>query len=92
MDIGITQFADFLPFILSDISSSCFVSIDFELSGLAFPPNVPQINTPTVQERYLEGKEAAERYQILQVGLTICHENPKSGLYNTFYLPPSARC
>ncbi|KAJ5329534.1 CAF1 family ribonuclease [Penicillium brevicompactum] len=80
MDIGITNFSDYLPVILNDISSSCFVAIDFELSGLAFPPSVPSITTPTVQERYLEVKEAAERYQILQVGLTICHEDPHKGM------------
>jgi poly(A)-specific ribonuclease len=85
MDIGATKFSDFLPFILNDISSSCFVAIDFELSGLAFPPNGPQINTQTVQERYTEAKAAAERYQILQVGLTICHENSKNGMQRAHF-------
>ncbi|CAG7949794.1 unnamed protein product [Penicillium salamii] len=80
MEIEITNFPDYLPFILNDISSSCCISIDFELSGLAFPPST-RAETPTVQERYLEAKEAAERYQILQVGLTICHENPTTATY-----------
>jgi poly(A)-specific ribonuclease len=79
MDIGIKRFAEYLPFILNDISTSCFVSLDFEFSGLAFRPNIPT-KPPTVEERYLEAKEAASRYQILQVGLTICHENPKTGV------------
>lgn len=80
MDIGITLFPEYLPIILNDIASSCCVAIDFEFSGLAFPPSVPSTAAPTVQERYLEAKEAAERYQILQVGLTICHEDPKNGM------------
>jgi poly(A)-specific ribonuclease len=80
MDIGATSFAEYLPILLSDISSSCFVAIDFELSGLSFPPSAPQNKTQTVQERYAETKEAAERYQILQVGLTVCHEDPITGM------------
>ena len=80
MDIGATTFPGYFPFILNDISSSCFVSLDFELSGLAFPPSGPQTKTQTVQERYAEVKVAAERYQILQVGLTVCHEDPKTGM------------
>lgn len=80
MDVESTTFSDFLPFILDDISSSCFVAIDFELSGLSFPPSTPQTKTQTVQERYIEAKLAAERYQILQVGLTVCHEDLKNGM------------
>jgi hypothetical protein len=32
-----------------------------------------------LQERYADTKEAAEKFQILQVGLTIAHEDPVSG-------------
>jgi poly(A)-specific ribonuclease len=80
MDIGATSFPDYLPIILNDISSSCFVAIDFELSGLAFPPSAPQTKPQTMQERYTEARVAAERYQILQVGLTVCHENLRTGM------------
>ncbi|CAG7954199.1 unnamed protein product [Penicillium olsonii] len=80
MDIGTAKFPAYLPFILNDISSSCFIAMDFELSGLAFPPS-ERLETPTVQERYLEAKVAAERYQILQVGLAICHENSTTATY-----------
>ncbi|KOS47238.1 hypothetical protein ACN38_g1800 [Penicillium nordicum] len=81
MDVTAVTFADCLPSILNDISTSCFVSVDFELSGVAFKPNAPQSRTQTVQERYVEAKAAAERYQILQVGLTTCHEDKENATY-----------
>lgn len=34
----------------------------------------------TLQARYAEVKAAAEKYQILQVGLTICRENLVTGV------------
>lgn len=79
MDITAVTFPEYLPSILNDISTSCFVSVDFELSGVGFKPSKPQSKTQTVQERYVEAKAAAERYQILQVGLTTCHEDKENG-------------
>ncbi|KGO65592.1 Ribonuclease CAF1 [Penicillium italicum] len=81
MDVTAVSFPDCLPSILNDISASCFVSIDFELSGVVFKPNTPQSRPQTVQERYVEAKAAAERYQILQVGLTTCHEDKENATY-----------
>ena len=83
MDVTAVTFPDYLPSILNDISTSCFVSVDFELSGVVFKPNAPQSRPQTVQERYVEVKAAAERYQILQVGLTTCHEDKENGKQST---------
>ncbi|KAI2731979.1 hypothetical protein CBS147332_1118 [Penicillium roqueforti] len=81
MDITAVTFPDCLSSILNDISTSCFVSVDFELSGVAFKSSTPQSRPQTVQERYVEAKLAAERYQILQVGLTTCHEDKEKATY-----------
>ncbi|KAJ6118456.1 Ribonuclease CAF1 [Penicillium samsonianum] len=81
MDITAVTFPDCFPSILNDISTSCFVSVDFELSGVVFKPSTPQSQAQTVQERYVEAKAAAERYQILQVGLTTCHEDKENATY-----------
>jgi poly(A)-specific ribonuclease len=78
MEVTSANFSEYLPFILNDISASCFVSLDFELSGVAFAPFIPT-RPQTIQERYAQTKAAAEQYQILQVGLTICHENVETG-------------
>ncbi|KAE8154730.1 ribonuclease H-like domain-containing protein [Aspergillus avenaceus] len=46
----------------------------------------------TLQERYVEVKKAAEKYNILQIGLTICHEDTETGTYTlkpyNLYLNP----
>ncbi|KAJ6183986.1 hypothetical protein N7519_005287 [Penicillium mononematosum] len=81
MDVTAVNFPECLPSILNDISTSCFVAVDFELSGVVFKPGTPQSRPQTVQERYVEAKAAAERYQILQVGLTTCHEDKENATY-----------
>ncbi|CAI7585788.1 unnamed protein product [Penicillium palitans] len=81
MDVTAVTFPDCLPSILNDISTSCFVSVDFELSAVVFKRSTPQSRPQTVQERYVEAKAAAERYQILQVGLTTCHEDKENATY-----------
>ena len=68
---------------LTDISEALFVSFDLELSGVpskqARPGKRP--GKATLQERYLETKAAAERYQILQFGLTCVEQNMDKGIY-----------
>ncbi|KAJ6099323.1 hypothetical protein N7467_000858 [Penicillium canescens] len=81
MEVTSANFSEYLPFILNDISASCFVSLDFELSGVAFAPFIPT-RPQTIQERYAQTKVAAEQYQILQVGLTLCHENVETASYS----------
>lgn len=79
MDVNQHNFETHLPWLLKELAQSSFVAIDFEFSGiaLAFPAQGHRIIS--LQERYLENKCAAEKYQILQVGLTFCSENPKDG-------------
>jgi hypothetical protein len=79
MDITPNTFPFFLPRILDDIATCCFVSIDFEFSGIATSPAGPIGGTTTLQERYDEVKRSADKYSIVQIGLTLCHEDQESG-------------
>lgn len=67
-----------LPYILKDISECTFVALDFEFSGIPTHQAIAS-RRQTLQERYTESKAAAEKYQILQVGLTIAKEDPVAG-------------
>ena len=74
MDINATSFYGNLLDVFTTISESQFVSFDLELSGVSSKPQRPNDTTQTLQERYEEIKQAAERYQILQIGLTCVRE------------------
>ncbi len=71
--------------ILGAISRSHFVSFDLELSGIsgkqfkAKPTGQNEDGKQTLQQRYEETKAAAERYQILQLGLTCVEEDRDRG-------------
>lgn len=79
MDVDKTSFYPLLPGILTDISTAHFVTIDLELSGI--PTKDPAAGKPTLQQRYLETKAAAERYQILQIGITCVEQDVDSKKY-----------
>lgn len=88
MDVTNTTFYPLLLEILTDVSNSHFVAFDLELSGVpskqsAFAAQKPgaRPGKPTLQQRYTETKEAAERYQILQIGLTCVQQDAESGKY-----------
>ncbi|KAJ5611140.1 hypothetical protein N7510_007859 [Penicillium lagena] len=81
MDVVDATFHRHLPWILYELASCCFVSLDLELSGIAISPDKPGGEVQTLQERYVKVKAAAEKYQVLQVGLTICRENLVTGKY-----------
>ncbi|KAF5866425.1 hypothetical protein ETB97_011977 [Aspergillus alliaceus] len=81
MDITPKTFPFFLPRILDDIATCSFVSIDFEFSGIACPSAGPNSGKSTLQERYEEVKASANKYGIVQIGLTICHEDTETGTY-----------
>lgn len=70
-----------LPEILQHLSTCSFVALDFEFSGIAAQRSSSGSarRVAPLQERYADIKEAAEKFQILQVGLTISHEDPVSG-------------
>ena len=73
MDVNAANFSYVLPEILNDISCSSFVAFDLEFTGV---PSLPgqSVQDQTLQQRYADNKVAAEKYQILQVGLTVCRE------------------
>ena len=87
MDITYSNFQTYFPSILREISCSRFVSIDLELSGI--PPRQPYqarahgvgYAKQTLQQRYAETKAAAEKYQVLQLGLTCVEEDLGRGCY-----------
>ncbi len=77
MDINGNNFRAILPTILEAISRAHFVSFDLELSGI--PGRQTGRGKQTLQERYADTKKAAERYQVLQLGLTCVEENNERG-------------
>ena len=86
MDINCDNFNSQLPLILRAVSRSRFVSFDLELSGIPSKQrsrgtNVVQYDggRQTLQQRYTETKAAAERFQILQLGLTCVEEDLDRG-------------
>ncbi|KAL2864456.1 ribonuclease H-like domain-containing protein [Aspergillus lucknowensis] len=92
MDVTAQTFPYHLPRILEDLASSAFVAIDLEFSGIATAPQGRAGPPQTLQQRYQEVKEGADRYQILQVGLTFCHEDIEAAKYTlrpyNLYLSP----
>lgn len=81
MDIDRFNFPSQILGILDAISRAHFVSFDLELSGVASRSAVPATGKPTLQQKYQEVKEAAERYRILQFGLTCVEEDHENGRY-----------
>ncbi|KAF1344607.1 ribonuclease H-like domain-containing protein [Delphinella strobiligena] len=80
MDIDKTAFPARLLDILTAIAEANFVSFDLELSGV--PVKQPgDAGKPSLQDRYLETKEAAEKFQILQIGITCVKEEDDRGVY-----------
>lgn len=79
-----SYFKQLLP-LLHHIANANFVAFDLEMSGISvrsrFGPN-PQGHDngkPTLQQLYDETRTAAERYQVLQVGITCVEEDREKG-------------
>lgn len=83
MDVTKTSFYPLLLDILNDISESHFVAFDLELSGVPVKQAAAnkRVGRPSLQERYQEVKEAADKYSILQLGLTCVREDVDTGQY-----------
>jgi poly(A)-specific ribonuclease len=79
MDVDKVAFYPRLLQILEDLSTAHFVSLDFEFSGISSRQPGGGRQKQTLQERYAETKEAAERYRILQIGLTCVGQNDEPG-------------
>ncbi|CAE7187833.1 hypothetical protein P3342_008824 [Pyrenophora teres f. teres] len=73
MDIDAASFPHHLLGLFVNISEADFVSFDLELSGIPSRIQDKPARGPgrlTLEERYAETKMGADRYQILQVGIT----------------------
>lgn len=86
MEINRQTFHWQLPVVLQAVADAHFVAIDLELSGIHSKTSYRSKAVPnsgsrqTLQQRYEEIKEAAEKYQILQIGLTCVSEDFATGL------------
>ncbi|KAG9953643.1 CAF1-domain-containing protein, partial [Aureobasidium melanogenum] len=82
MDIDKSSFPSRLLNVLEAIAEAHFVSFDLELSGVPVKGQAKEKpGKPSLQERYLETKRAAEQYQILQIGLTCVKDDVLQGSY-----------
>lgn len=63
--------------IIQDIADSHFVAIDLEFSGVS--GRGQRNGKPTLEELYQETKNSAEKYQVLQIGLTVVKEDTVKG-------------
>lgn len=79
MEIDRNRFSFELGKIIEHIADASFVAIDLEFTGLAGRRNRP--DRLSLQEYYEDTKAAAERYQILQFGMTIVTEDLEHGRY-----------
>src|SRR4051812_48526168 len=88
MQVDAASFPQHLLRLLIDISEADLVAVDLELSGIPSRlQNKPAHNheRPTLEARYAEAKASADRYQILQVGMTCARFDP---LANSYVLRP----
>ncbi|KAI4935048.1 uncharacterized protein J4E92_002334 [Alternaria infectoria] len=88
MDVDAATFPHHLLAIFIHISEADFVSFDLELSGIPSRIQDKPAHGParfTMEERYAETKMGADRYQILQVGITCARFDY---LANTYVLRP----
>ncbi|KAJ5714761.1 uncharacterized protein N7483_011942 [Penicillium malachiteum] len=81
MELNSVNFPSYLGEVLHDLSCSCFVSIDLEFSGIPLAPGSQSTGEQSLEERYADNKVAAEKYQVLQLGLTMCRENVIDATY-----------
>lgn len=85
MDVTGRTFQSHLSSILEAVSRSHFVCFDLELSGIpgkqfkSRSTGQGEDGKQTLQQRYEETKAAAERYHILQLGLTCVEEDRDRG-------------
>ncbi len=92
MDVDETSFWPQLVPILRSICDATFVAIDLEMSGI--PMKGRNSNDryraggkPSLQELYEETKEAASKYQVLQLGITCIEEDRERGRHTNFPIP-----
>ncbi|KAF7916191.1 uncharacterized protein EAE98_010776 [Botrytis deweyae] len=73
--------------ILKDIANATFVSFDLEMSGITTRPKhtsqerTHDLGKPSLQQQYEEVKDAAETFQVLQLGITCVEEDREKEYY-----------
>ncbi|KAL8672079.1 MAG: hypothetical protein Q9168_003439 [Polycauliona sp. 1 TL-2023] len=88
MEVTGQDFHRLLPSILESIADAQFVAIDLEFSGISNQqktrgraPKQHAGGKASLQDRYAEEKRAAEKYQVLQMGITCVGESLDRGVY-----------
>ena len=84
MEIDQGHYRKQLLTVLKHISRASFVAFDLEMSGINKKTvfgidGSARDGKPTLQQLYEETKEAAETFQILQVGITCVEEDREKG-------------
>lgn len=81
MEIDGHDFRYQLLHVLKHISNATFVSFDLEMSGINTRrgDRSHDVGKPTLQQQYEEMKEAAETFQVLQLGITCVEEDRDKG-------------
>lgn len=69
MEVNKNNFFWALPGILEDIQKSRFVAIDVEMSGISSTLGHAS-QKESMQDAYTKAKDAAENFQVLQIGFT----------------------
>ncbi|KAE8454123.1 hypothetical protein EG329_005047 [Mollisiaceae sp. DMI_Dod_QoI] len=87
MDIDSAHFRQQLLPILKAISGASIITFDLEMSGIATRPKFSagdrshNVGKITLQQQYAEMKSAAEKYQVLQIGITCISEDHERDYY-----------
>ncbi|PQE32278.1 CAF1 family ribonuclease protein [Rutstroemia sp. NJR-2017a WRK4] len=87
MEVDKNNWKQLLVPILKDIANASFVSFDLEMSGISTRPKYTagdrshDVGKPTLQKQYEEVKEAAETFQVLQLGITCVEEDREKEFY-----------
>lgn len=79
MDVNYSSFKGELLPVLRNVANADFVSIDLEMSGIGIHFN--RGSKPSTQEVYEGVKNAAETYQVLQVGITCVEKDVENGKF-----------
>ncbi len=88
MDVDGAHFRRQLLPILKHIANASFISFDLEMSGISTRSNSKastdrsqDVGKPSLQSMYDEMRNAAETFQVLQVGITCVEEDRERGGY-----------
>lgn len=80
MDITKHNYQQKLAPILKAMAESRFIAFDLEMSGISKKQHrLGRRERQTLQDRYVEGKIAAETYQVVELGICVVEENALHG-------------